>query len=505
MIEPGFESVLPATVTILVAVITHRVATALFAGIAVASFMIAQYIPSVGFATLWKYILISFSDLERIQISLFLFFVGATLSVITASGGYIAFSTWLTKYLTTPRKTRITTFALSLMMFIDDYANVLICGASMRSMIKVQKISPALLSYIVDRTATIASVVLVSTWAAFEASLMKSSGYAVQQIQSATEFFLQSLPYHASTYLGILLVAMAVWQGKWLGAHFDTGNTLEPINAEIDVKIKLGKLRHLFAPMLTLIGAAFGSILVYTVIGIKTATGPYSIMKILGNIPTVKILLCSSGLAWITSIISTLSNKQITFKDILKSSWAGIITMVSPAMVIILANGLAQVSEEIGIGTYLSIKMSSFVVPQIIPSLIFILSLLITVATGFSWSSMAIVMPIAYKLAIANNSPELIPILSGAVVSGAISGALMAPYSDKTVLTAAAFGISPLYHARTQLIQSLLSSIGAIIFFLILGYKSNYLLAAICSIALLVIIQFMFAKEHYEEPVIKAE
>lgn len=492
----GYLSLIPATVTILVAVSTHRVATALFAGIVSGSLLVAGYNSILASSkTIYHYLAVSFCSLERLQIGFFLFFVGAMLSVINISGGYNSFSKWISKYLTNARRSRVAVFILSLLVFIDDYANVLICGASMRSMAKTHKISPALLTYVVDRTATVASFVVVSTWAAFESSLMLSAGEPLHLTKTAIEYFVEALPYHASTYLGIILVALTVWQGKWVGAHFDKGDTASNIDDSLIEPNTDGKLRYMLIPLLLLISMSLGGMLYFTHLGMSANTNSKSIITIIGEIPIIKILLVSSLIAWLSGMIVILVDRVFSMKDVFKASFSGIKSMISPVMVIILAKGLSEISVAIGVGSFIGLKLSAFVIPQLIPGIIFVISLLITVSTGFSWSSMVIVMPIAYDLVLSNNIPEMLPVVSGAVISGAISGALMVPYSDKTVLTAAAFGISPIYHVRTQLIQSIISSITAFIFFIIIGFYSNYFLASVTSIAILGTIQFIFAKK----------
>ena len=250
----GYLSLLPAIVTIIVAIMTHRVATALFAGIVSASFVLSSTFSIIPvLKTTYHYIFLSFCDAERIKIAFFLFFVGAMLNIIDKSGGYVAFSKWIQTLLNTAKKSRIAIFILSLSVFIDDYANVLVCGASMRSVSSIHNISPALLTYVVDRTATVASFVMVSTWAAFESSLMQSAGSTVNIAHSGTEFFIQSLPFHSSTYFGIFLVGLTVLQGRWFGAYFDSGELLEFENKEKNINSNEGKLSYIFFPLLSLI------------------------------------------------------------------------------------------------------------------------------------------------------------------------------------------------------------------------------------------------------------
>jgi Na+/H+ antiporter NhaC len=492
----GLLSLLPAGITILVAILTHRVATALFLGIVTASVLIGNIGFQASLSQLFKYLHLSFTDLERIKICAFLLFVGGMLEIISKSGGYQAFSQWVSGFLKKPRTSRIALFFLSLSIFIDDYANLLICGASMRSMAKVHKISPALLTYLVDRTATFVSVMVVSTWAAFESSLMSAAGSTIGVHKSATEFFFGSLPYHASTYFGLLLVMLTAWQGKWLGAHLDFGDdSVKAQTIEQTQNSSSGKLSYILVPMGLLISLTFGGLIFSGIYNYTVSKTPKTLIALLGEIPTVEILLIGSLISFIAALVVVLKNKALDLKSTFKFSLAGFKDMVSPCMVIILAKGLAEASTVLGVGSYISQQLSLVLSPQWIPVTIFVISLLITIATGFSWSSMAIVMPIAFKLTADNNLLQFIPVVSGAVISGAISGGLMVPYSDTTVLSSAAFGISPIYHAKTQLIQTMVSSLCAILFFALIGFSYPFWIATLASIALIVLIQALFAKE----------
>jgi Na+/H+ antiporter NhaC len=162
--------------------------------------------------------------------------------------------------------------------------------------------------------------------------------------------------------------------------------------------------------------------------------------------------------------------------------------------VIILAGGLSAVSLDLGTGTYITDAVSSFVTPELTPLLIFVVSMLITVATGFSWSSMAIVMPIAFQMVAAGNNPELIPVVSAAVISGAVSGEHIIPFSEKAVMSAAACKITPVYHIKTQILQSVAVFLAACLGYLIIGYDHPVLLALIIPLALLLGVHLIFAK-----------
>ncbi|HQG28310.1 MAG TPA: hypothetical protein PLY73_07105, partial [Candidatus Ozemobacteraceae bacterium] len=143
-IDFGILSLIPVVVTILAAVMTHRVALALFLGIVAGAFTIKHAAIGAGFSACLQYLKLSFTDVERLKIAFFIVLVGGLLEIISRSGAYERFSEAISVKLDSARKTRVATFLLSLCVFFDDYANVLICGASMRTMCPKHRISPAL-------------------------------------------------------------------------------------------------------------------------------------------------------------------------------------------------------------------------------------------------------------------------------------------------------------------------------------------------------------------------
>lgn len=190
---------------------------------------------------------------------------------------------------------------------------------------------------------------------------------------------------------------------------------------------------------------------------------------ILGNAPVMEVLLLATLLAICVSVVMLRRSDVLPAASIRNNFFRGMGTMISAGMVIILANGLARISEELGTGTFISAGVGNMVSPALLPAFIYLIAMLITIATGFSWSSMAITMPIAYQMVFVQSGPEMIPVVSGAVICGAITGAQLVPYSDKTVMTAAACGISPLLHVKTQIPQVAVVAIVSIGGYIALG------------------------------------
>ncbi|NJO89987.1 MAG: hypothetical protein HC831_14335 [Chloroflexia bacterium] len=309
-----------------------------------------------------------------------------------------------------------------------------------------------------------------------------------------TEFFLASLPYHLYTYLAIFLTFVVAFSGKWFGYKLDT---LKYTLSENKSETVLGKVQpyHVFIPFIALILFAIIGLFVSGYYILSTNGEEITLINVLGSAPSIDVLILGTIFSILLALALMLKDKAIQPKKILPESWKGFKSMFEVSLVIIFATGLSFVSDDLATGEYISGVITPYISPEVLPALIFIMSMLITVATGFSWSSMAIVMPVAYSLAQANGVAESIPILSAAVISGAISGEHIIPYSEKCVMTSAACKLKPVYHIKTQILQVILVFTSATIGFYLLGIGFSILLVFPVTMCFIFLIHWLFARD----------
>lgn len=491
MHEYGFLSLVPAIITILVAITTRKVAWALFFGVAGGAFVTGDY----GFKSildLKDYIIETFSNRERVEIALFVMFIGGMLEMISGSGAYQRFAEKLGEKLNTPRKSRVATWGLSLSLFFDDYANVLISGSSMKTILQKNGVRPAMLAYMIDVIAGFASVMLISTWAAFESGLMVDAVAGKGIEGTATSLFLSSLPFHFYTYIAIALTFMVAWSGKWFGSALDNMELEEIVETENN---NGSKYTHVMIPVIVLISLSIVGLFITGIMAVNSDPEiEMNLVNILGNAPTIDVLLGATVISILLAFIMLNRDRVQPRRKLIGNFNKGFKDMISIGMVIMMAGSLSSVSEKLGTGQYISDHLQTLVTPVALGAVIYLIAMLITIATGFSWSSMAIVMPVAVQLAIANNSIADVPLVCAAVISGAITGAQIAPYSDKTVMTAAACGITPIYHAKTQLLQILAAAAAASAAFIIYGSGFNLAFAYIIPSLILFTAHKIFAR-----------
>lgn len=492
--DVGFLSLIPAIVTIIAALSTRKVALALFLGIVGGAIVAGSYTFFGFFEKMYDYMLISFTDPERLKIVLFIVLIGGLLEIINRSGGYTKFATVLSKKLNTPRKSRLSTWGLSMTLFFDDYANVLISGASMREVNIRNKVTPAMLAYIVDVVAIMASIMIISTWASFEGSVMAEAGQEIGINKSISLFFIESIPYHFYTIAAIFLTFLVAYSGKWFGYKLDK----QPLPDISSAKALSENVRiyHVLVPILTLLGFAIISMLVVGTWILMQHNEPITLINILGNAPTVDLLIVSTIIAIATSFWLVKKDHLLSTKDVGKNILTGGKGMIGVSLVILLATGLSAVSETLGTGEYITNAVADFISPEILPFIIFTISMLITVATGFSWSSMAIVMPIAYQMLASNGMLESLPIISAAVITGAVSGEHMIPFSEKAVMSAAATQLEPMYHIKTMFFQTITAFAAAGGGYILIGNKFPYWVSISIPLAFVTLIHFTLARRN---------
>ncbi len=489
----GLISLLPAAVTILVAMIAQRIVPAIFLGIVAGSLGATGGVIDPAWEKAKQYIFISFQDEERLKIALFVILMGALVEVIARSGAYLKMSEAFRRWLNSPRKGRLASIFLGALVFFDDYANLLISGTSMRGLGTALRVSPGLHGYLVDQMATIVSLMFISTWAAYEGSLMTGAAELVGIKSTPTQMLVDSLPYHVFTILGIFLALVVAWEGRWFGAKLDA----EPdkVVRSVSVVGMGARLRHGLLPLATLVGLTIWGVYSLAIEAQVKLGANATWVSLLAEVPTINILLLATLAGHVAALVVLVPSAVLTPFQYRKAIVEGCVHMLPAGLVIILAKGLSLVAGDLGTGAYITELLRGFAVPAVVPALVFVVSFLISVATGFSWSSMAIVMPVAYQMAMGVGGTAMIPIVSGAVVSGSIAGGMIVPYSDTTVMASAAFAIPPVYHAKTQMPQILVVSSVAVFGYVMLAMQLPTGFTYACCLTALYAVHSIWAQE----------
>ncbi len=489
----GLYSLAPAAITILVTVTLKQVTLALFLGVAAGALVLGEFGISSFCHHLWECLLEAFSDAERVKIALFVIFIGGFLRVISFGGAYIKFARAIGTFLDSAKKTRIATWLLSLSLFFDDYANLLISGASMRPICQKNRVSPAMISYFVHIMAAFSSVMLISTWAAFESGLMFDAAAAIDIHKPATTLFMESIPFHFYTFFGIFLTFLVAYTGKWFAWKLDN-QCLDEGDTSIKDNDK-AQVKHVVIPIFSLVIMAIVSLFVFGYMAIRDDPGmEKNFVNIVGHAPTVNILFFSTIIVIGITVFMFLKDQVLPIQKIGSSLAKGMYGMMPVGLIIMFASGLSVVSRDLGTGIYIAGILKHFLSAPFLPAVIFVIAVIITIATGFCWSSMAIVMPIAFQLTASFGRLDLIPVISASVITGGCFGAQLIPYSDTSIMASIVCGISSVYHVKTQLPQILLVGAISIVAYILAGFGYSLIWIFILALAAIWIIYYLFTK-----------
>lgn len=407
------------------------------------------------------------------------------IAVIARMGGTRGLVDALSRFARGPRSAQATTSVMGIAIFFDDYANSLVVGTTGRSLTDRHKMSREKLAYIVDSTsAPVAGVAVISTWIGYEVGLfddllgtlstvpgMASSGY---------ELFFQLLPMRFYCLFALALVFLGAWTSRDLGPMYHaevrarSGGPLVPPGEEggqPEVLEKDGVTASAWNAVLP-IGAVIITIAAWIIIAGTaelTSFTPFSLAdwKKVFDSPAVSdnsalIMLWAALIGSVIAIALALGRRLLSASDCLRTYAKGIATLSEAAAILILAWSIKAVCDQLGTGTAIVVLVGDALPVMVLPLAVFALSGVVAFATGTSWGTMALVLPVAAPLA-ATLSGEPLVVLAclGAVLDGAIWGDHCSPISDTTVLSSTASGCPHLAHVRTQIPYATLAMVAA--------------------------------------------
>ncbi|KNF09901.1 transporter, NhaC family [Gottschalkia purinilytica] len=503
----GLITLLPPLVAIVLAFIFKNVVMSLFLGVLAGTFLLELNNHNIfgalfhGFMSLIDKILGSLADPWNAGIILQCLTIGGLIALVSKMGGAKAVAESLAKKAKTPRSAQIVTWILGILVFFDDYANSLIVGPIMRPVTDKLKISREKLAFVVDGTAApIAGIALVSTWIGYEISLIRDGYKAIGQTVNPYNIFVSTIPYRFYNILMLLFILFTAILLREFGPMLKaerrarkTGKVLDD-NAKPMVSsettalepkegIKLSIWNAIIPIGVLMIGSLLGFYYngyVSIMAGKDTAiieilkNSPISFVAIreaFGAADASVVLFQAALLASIVALIMGLKQKLFTFGEAIDIWIEGMKSLVITGVILLLAWSLSGVIKELGTAQFLIniLKSSPESVLKslkfLLPSIIFILGSIISFATGTSYGTMGILMPLAIPLAHSISPDSSYIIISvGAVLTGAIFGDHCCPISDTTILSSMGAACDHIDHTKTQLYYAIAIAIVTVVF-----------------------------------------
>ena len=482
---PGWFSVLPPILAILLALIFREVITALFAGVWLGALAVAGFNPLKATGRLIdQFVVPALTDADHVAILVFSLLLGGMVGIIARNGGTMGIVESVTPFARTPKRGKIATWAAGLAIFFDDYAKTLIVGNTMRPITDRLRISREKLAYIVDSTAApVAALVPISTWVGYEISLISDglriaaeqnpNGADVILSQNPFDLFLQTIPFLFYPLLAVLFVLMTSVMNRDFGPMAEAelraatkgelhkpGATLATDTSSELMSPKKGltyRWWNAALPVLTVIVVVLAGL--YTT-G-RTSVGPdASLREVFAEADPFSTLLWGSLAGCLVAILISIGQRMLTVQECIDAWLGGMKAMMIAMIILTLAWSLGSVTEAIGTAQYLSLLLSDRVSLQLIPLIVFVTCAAMAFATGTSWGTMAIMLPLVIPLTVSLGGAATYPggdqmeILLGAtasVLAGAIFGDHCSPISDTTILSSTASACDHMDHVRTQL------------------------------------------------------
>ena len=477
---PGWLSILPPLLAIGMALLYRRVVPALFFGVWVGAVIAIGFSPWGVFKGLLDsfqvYVLNAMSNADHVAIILFSLMIGGMVGIISKNGGTLGIVERLTGLASDSKRGQAVTGLLGISIFFDDYANTLIVGNTMRPVTDRLRISREKLAYVVDSTAApISTVALVTTWIGYQVGLL---GTAIENIEGFTagaySVFLSSLPYNFYPFLALFFVFLVAYSGLDFGPMYqaekrarETGEVLGQ-EAKVDEAASEGEeleppegtpLRAFNAviPIVVLVGGVLAGL--YAT-GVQTAGGDASLQDIIGAANSYTALLWGSLLGVLVAAALSIGQGILDLEQTVEAWYEGLKSMLFAMIILVLAWALSNITDVLHTADYLVSVLGESLPPGIVPALIFILAAATAFATGSSWGTMGILMPLVVPLVwavLAQNGmsdPTHYHILYSSVscvLAGSVWGDHCSPISDTTILSSMASGCDHIEHVRTQL------------------------------------------------------
>lgn len=491
--EGTIWSLVPPVLAIVMVLLTKRVLLSLGAGIVAAAFFIGSFNIMESLTLVWeafKGVFVAEGALNtwNIYILLFVLMLGILTAFVSMMGGTRAFADWMIRRVKTRAGAQIMTLILGIVIFVDDYFNSLTVGQIAKPVTDKHRVSRAKLAYIVDSTAAPVCVIApVSSWGAYIIGII-GTVFATQSITEHAAFgaFLQIIPmnFYVWAALGVVLV-IALKQADFgpMKIHeqraIQTGQVLDPENKEnVDVQSKLkesdaGRISDLVIPMVVLVIATMLSIYIN---GLSLLDGERTLINIFGS-ADVSIALLYGGIIGLAVTFLMFSRhlikKKLNGKHFVSGVVEGSKSMLPAFAILIFAWAIVALIDQLGTGTYLAgVVEASNLNIAFLPVIMFIVAGFIAFATGTSWGSFGILLPIAGEIAAATDVSLILPMLA-AVLAGAVFGDHCSPISDTTILSSTGASCHHIDHVTTQLPYAITAAVIAGVGYLALGLSGS--------------------------------
>ena len=469
-----FWALVPPVVAIALALITKEVYSSLFLGILVGGLFYSGFSFEGTIVHIFQDGVVSvLSDSYNVGILIFLVILGAIVCLMNKAGGSAAFGRWASEHIKTRTGAQLATVALGVLIFIDDYFNCLTVGSVMRPVTDKHQVSRAKLSYLIDATAAPVCIIApISSWAAAVTGFVEG--------EDGLALFVQAIPYNFYALLTLLMLVtisimkvdygpMALHEKNAQKGDLFTIKESAYAQTQVESANARGRVIDLVIPIVTLI--------ICCVIGMLY-TGDFfegvDFVTAFSNSVASEGLVLGSSCALVITIILYVARRVLSFKDCMSCLPEGFKAMVPAILILSMAWTLKAMTDSLGAAEFVAGVMAQCAgsLMSLLPAIIFIVGCFLAFATGTSWGTFGILIPIVVAV-FENSNPTLMVISISACMAGAVCGDHCSPISDTTIMASAGAQCDHVTHVSTQLPYALSIAVISFITYIFAGFIQN--------------------------------
>ena len=494
-----FWAFVPAIIAILLALLTKQVYLSLFAGIFLGAMFLAGGNPLEAMSN--TFITMGNQLGGNGGILIFLVILGVFSVLMVKTGGSKAYGEWMSKRIKSPVTAQLATVGLGCLIFVDDYFNCLTVGNAMRPVTDRHKISRAKLAYLIDSTAApICIIAPISSWAAAVA------GYAGDGAENGILTFVKTIPFNLYAILTIVfMVAIILLRVDFFKMHRkekaaqngdlfagETDLPAEDISVRAEIK---GKVQYMLVPIIILVACCVGAMIYngyfydWDLGMITTVPQSSSVLEAFSNCDAGSALAMGSAVGLIITMVYYASIKALSFREMMDSFVDGFKSMVPAILILTFAWTLCAImgakgeglDEEGAIILDGTLNAKAFVQAHIsadsmalgiIPFVFFTIACILSFATGTSWGTFGVLIPIAIAVVPASTTSGLFYLTFAASMAGAVYGDHVSPISDTTIMASSGAQCNHIDHVKTQLPYATSVAIISGISFIVAGFAA---------------------------------
>lgn len=489
-------ALLPPLVAIILALITKEVYSSLFVGIVVGALLYSGFKFEGTVTQIFEGGIIKvLSDSYNVGILIFLVILGSVVCMMNKAGGSAAFGRWASKKIHTRVGAELAAIILGVLIFIDDYFNCLTVGSVMRPVTDRHHVSRAKFAYLIDATAAPVCIIApISSWAAAVSGFVEG--------QDGLAIFVRTIPYNFYAILTIVMMvgmvlmktefgAMRTHEINALNGDLYTTSARPYENATDDeTPNPRGKVIDLVIPIVVLVICCVIS-MIYTG-GFFSGT---DFVTAFSQSDASTGLAMGSAFGLVFAIIFYMIRRVINFRDCMGCIPEGFKAMVPAIMILTFAWTLKAMTDSLGAAVFVEEAMRSVAggIEVILPAIIFLVGCGLAFATGTSWGTFGILIPIVVAV-FEKSSPEMMIISMSACMAGAVCGDHCSPISDTTIMASAGAQCDHVTHVSTQLPYAILAAAVSFVTYIVAGFVKTAWIALPVGIVLMLIVLFVIKK-----------